>query len=89
MRTLGFVPRDDSTVRLSGEDGSLIRPETPSRPYRSSGGNSPAELDTGSCRLSSVLRYLVVLKGLVTGHLSHDPTLVCRALPLPIDELVP
>jgi hypothetical protein len=39
--------------------------------------------------LSSVLRYLVVLKGLVTGHLSHDPTVVCRALPLPIDELVP
>jgi len=34
-------------------------------------------------------RHLVGLTGIVAGRLSHDPTLVCRALPLPVDELVP
>ncbi|PSG97209.1 hypothetical protein BRD56_05985 [Thermoplasmatales archaeon SW_10_69_26] len=71
----GFIDNLEHVEPIPDDPGDVaIREST----IDLAGGGSPAPY-----------RYLVGLTGIVAGRLSHDPTLVCRALPLPVDELIP
>jgi len=95
----GPVPCPTATVRAAKRGSrpplprERVHPQPGARrtdPRRPRGRGHPrAHHRPGWGRISAPYRYLLVLTGIVAGRLSHDPTLVCRALPLPVDELVP